>query len=145
MNTDFHFTKHIIILLQASFPSFHCRLQIYEEISCCEYYIRCLLLYIVTSHTFLIDKHVGLHSSQNASYTGALCDLHVRLTAKPRICMMCFIFHTDVKTSLPAMLHPHLLIKRQKGLNFYTQVEHFSLCDSSDDISISGIQASQTY
>ena len=35
------------------------------------------------SHAFLIDNHVGLHSSQNASYTGAVCDLHLRLTAKP--------------------------------------------------------------
>ena len=37
------------------------------------------------SHTLLIDNHVGLHSFQKASHTGAVCDLHLRLTAKPHI------------------------------------------------------------
>ena len=104
--------------------------------------------YLITIliHSF-IDNHVGLHSSQNASYTGTVCDLHLRLTAKPHICVICGIFHTEINTSLAAMLHPHLLInfKRQKVLNFCIQVEHFSPCDMSDGISISGIEALSTY
>ena len=68
------------------------------------------------SYTILIDNHVGLHRFQNASYTGAVCYLHLRLTAKPHIGMICGIFHTKENTSLAAMLHPHLLIKMQKGL-----------------------------
>ena len=89
---------------------------------------------------------MGLSRFQNASYTGAVCDLHPRLTAKPHICMICGIFHTKA-TSLTAMLHPHLLIKRQKGLNICKQVEHFSTCarDTSDDIGIPGIEAPSTY
>ena len=59
-------------------------------------------LYIHFSHTFLIDNHVGLHSSQNASYTGAVCDVHQRLTANLHICTICGIFHTEVNTSLAA-------------------------------------------
>ena len=86
-----------------------------------------------------------MRTSQNASYTGAVCDLHLRLTAKPHIYMICGIFHTEVNTSLAAMLHPHLLIKRQKGLNVCIQVEHFRPCDTNDDISISEIDAPPTY
>ena len=46
------------------------------------------------SHTFLIDNHVRLHSSQNASYTEDVCDMHLRLTAKPHLCVICSTFHT---------------------------------------------------
>ena len=35
---------------------------------------------ILYSHTFLIDNHVRLHSSQNASDTGDVYDMHLRLT-----------------------------------------------------------------
>ena len=97
------------------------------------------------SHTFFIEKHMGMRTSQNASYTGAVCDLYLRLIATPHICMICGIFHTGLNTSLAAMLHPHLLIKRQKGLNVCIQVQHFSPCDTNDDISISGIEAPPIY
>ena len=69
------------------------------------------------SHTLLIENDVGLHSFQNAPYIGAVCYLHLRLTAKPHICMMWDIFNTKVNTSLAVMLHLHLLLKRQTGLN----------------------------
>ena len=46
------------------------------------------------SHTFLIDNHVRLHSSQNASYTEDVYDMHLRLTAKPHLCVICSTFHT---------------------------------------------------
>ena len=46
------------------------------------------------SHTFLIDNHVRLHSSQNASYTEDVCDMHLRLTAKPHLCVIRSTFHT---------------------------------------------------
>ena len=49
---------------------------------------------IVNSHTFLTDNHVKLHSSQNASYTEDVCDIHLRLTAKPHLCVICSTFHT---------------------------------------------------
>ena len=49
---------------------------------------------MVYSHTFLIDNHVGLHSSQNASYTEDVCDMHLKLTAKPHLCVICSTFHT---------------------------------------------------
>ena len=108
-----------------------------------------LCLYCVKgdSHTFLIDNHVGLHSSQNASYTGTVCGLHLRLTAKPHvhICVICGIFHTEVNTHLPLCSTHNLLIKRQKGLNLCIQVEYFSPCDRSDNISICGIEAPSTY
>ena len=48
------------------------------------------------SHTFLIDNHVRLHSSQNASYTRDVCDMHLRLTAKPHLCVICGTFHTEL-------------------------------------------------
>ena len=51
------------------------------------------------SHTFLVDNHVRLHSSQNASYTGDVCDMQLRLTAKPHLCVICGTFHTEVNTS----------------------------------------------
>ena len=46
------------------------------------------------SHTFLIDNHMRLHSSQNSSYTGDVCDMHLRLTAKPHLCVISSTFHT---------------------------------------------------
>ena len=64
------------------------------------------------SHTFLIDNHVRLHSSQNASYTGDVCGLHLRLTAKPHICVIYGTFHTEVNTHLPLCSTHNLLIKR---------------------------------
>ena len=64
------------------------------------------------SHTFLIDNHVRLHSSQNVSYTGNVCDLHLRLTAKPHICVICGTFHTEVNTHLRLCSTHNLLIKR---------------------------------
>ena len=66
-------------------------------------------VYMHISKTFLIDNHVRLHSSQNASYTGDVCDLHLRLTAKPHICVICGTFHTEVIHSLAPMLHPQLI------------------------------------
>ena len=57
----------------------------------------CIYVYmydIYISHTFLIDNHVRLHSSQNASYTEDVCDMHLRLTAKPHLCVICSTFHT---------------------------------------------------
>ena len=105
--------------------------------------VSCIGKYI--SHTFLIDNHVRLHSSQNASYTGDVCDMHQRLTAKPHLCVICGTFHTEVNTHLLLCSTHNLLIKRQKGLNLYIQVEHFSPCDRSDDISISGSEAPPIY
>ena len=72
------------------------------------------LIQISLSHTFLIDNHVRLHSSQNASYTGdvILCDLHLRVTAKPHIYVICGTFHTEVNTHLPLCSTHNLLIKR---------------------------------
>ena len=64
------------------------------------------------SHTFLIDNHVRLHSSQNASYTEDVCDMHLRLTAKPHLCVICGTFHTEVSTHLPLCSTHNLLIKR---------------------------------
>ena len=64
------------------------------------------------SHTFLTDNHVRLHISQNASYTGDVCDLHLTLTAKPHICVICGTFHTEVNTHLPLCSTHNLLIKR---------------------------------
>ena len=51
-----------------------------------------VILYILIP--FLIDNHVRLHSSQNASYTEDVCDMHLRLTAKPHLCVICSTFHT---------------------------------------------------
>ena len=67
------------------------------------------------------------------------------LTAKPHICVICCTFHTEVSTHLPLCSTHNLLIKRQKELNFCTQVKHFNPCDRSDDISISGSVAPLTY
>ena len=64
------------------------------------------------SHTFLIDNHVRLHNSQNASYTGDVCDMHLRLTAKPHLCVICGTFHTEVNTHLLLCSTHNLLIKR---------------------------------
>ena len=99
----------------------------------------------IYSHTFLTDNHVRLHSFQNASYTGDVCDLHLRLTAKPHICVICGTFHTEVNTHLLLCSTHNLLIKRSKGLNLCIQVERFSPCDRSDCISISGNEAPPTY
>ena len=63
---------------------------------------------IFISHTFLIDNHVRLHSSQNASYTEDVCDMHLRSTAKPHLCVICRTFHT-CQHSLAAMLHPQFI------------------------------------
>ena len=98
----------------------------------------------VISHTFLIDNHVRLHSSQNASYTEDVYDMHLRLTAKPYLCVICSTFHTSLAHLLLCSTH-NLLIKRYKELNLCIQVEHFSPCDRSDDISISGSEAPPTY
>ena len=40
-----------------------------------------LTIEYIFSHTFLTDNNVRLYSFQNASYTGAVCDLPLRLTA----------------------------------------------------------------
>ena len=56
-----------------------------------------LSLYLVNkafSHTFLIDNHVRLHSSQNASNTGNVYDKHLRLTTKPHLGVISGTFHT---------------------------------------------------
>ena len=86
------------------------------------------------SHTFLIDNHVRLRSSQNAFYTVSVYDLqydlHLRLTAKPHIHMICGIFHTEVNTHLLLCSTHNLLINRQNGLNFCIQVEYFSPPDT---------------
>ena len=65
---------------------------------------------IIYSHTILIVNHVRLHSSQNVSYTGNVCDLHLRLTAKPHICVICSTFHTEVSTHLHLCSTHNLLI-----------------------------------
>ena len=46
------------------------------------------------SHTFLVDNHVRLHSSQNASNTGNVYDKHLRLTTKPHLGVISGTFHT---------------------------------------------------
>ena len=69
------------------------------------------------SHTFLIDNHVRLHSSQNASYTGDVCDMHLRLTAKPHLCVICGTFHTEVNTHLLLYAPPTIYwLKGKRGL-----------------------------
>ena len=60
----------------------------------------------IHSHTFLTDNHMRLHSSQNASYTGDVCDMPLRLTAKPHLCVICGTFHTEVNTHLPLYAPP---------------------------------------
>ena len=69
---------------------------------------------IINSHTFVIDNHVRLHSSQNASYTGDVCDMHLRLTQNLtyHVCVICGTFHTEVNTHLPLCSTHNLLIKR---------------------------------
>ena len=55
-----------------------------------------------------------------ASYTGTVYDLHLRLTAKPHICMICGIFHTEVNTSL-ALCSTHIYwLKDKRGLTLIT-------------------------
>ena len=51
-------------------------------------------------HTLLVQNHMGWHCFQNASYTGDVCDLHLRLTAKLHISLICDVFNTKVNTSL---------------------------------------------
>ena len=84
---------------------------------------------------FLTDNHVRLRSSQNASYTGDVCDLHLRLTAKPHISVKCGTFHINKYKHAPSTIY------WLKGI----QVEHFSPCDRCDDISISRSVAPPTY
>ena len=64
------------------------------------------------SYTFLIDNHVRLHSSQNASDTGNVYDMHLRLTAKHHLGVIRGTFHTEVNTHLPLCSTHNLLIKR---------------------------------
>ena len=71
--------------------------------------------------------------------------MHLRLTAKPHLCVICSTLHTQVNTHLLLWSTHNLLIKRYKELNLCIQVEHFSPCDRNDDISISGSEAPPTF
>ena len=86
------------------------------------------------SHILLVQNHMKWHCFQHASYTGDVGDLHLRLTAKPHICMICDIFNTKVNTSL-ALCSIHIYwLKDKKSLISYCfciQVDHFSPCDRS--------------
>ena len=83
-----------------------------HELTCNSLFIISNWIRTSLSHTFLTDNHVRLHCSQTASYTGNVCDLHPRLTAKPHMCVICGTFHTEVNIHLPLCSTYNLLIKR---------------------------------
>ena len=60
-------------------------------------------------------------------------------------CVICGTFHTGVDTHLSLCSTHNLWLKGKRGLTSVIQVEHFSPCDRSDDISISGSEAPPTY
>ena len=86
------------------------------------------------SHTLLVQNHMGWYCFQNASFTGDVCDLHLRLTAKPHICMICDVFNTNVNRSLTLCSTHIYSLKGKKGLISYCfciQVDHVRPCDRS--------------
>ena len=64
MKTEMLFQKHIAIAIMTD-----------REI-CPRKEVLIVLPDKINSHTFLIDNHVRLNSSQNASYTEDVCDMH---------------------------------------------------------------------
>ena len=101
-------TTHCFWKYHALFSNIACNCCMYNrtETSHCTHTItvntiNVLALYqFCTSHTLLVQNHMGWHCFQNVSCTGDACDPHLRLTAKPHICMICDIFNTKVNTSL---------------------------------------------
>ena len=98
------------------------------------------------SHTLLVQNHMGWYCFQNASFTGDVCDLHLRLTAKSHM-QICDVFNTNVNRSL-TLCSTHIYSLKGKNLISYCfciQVDHVRLVTGADDISIWNLSSAHFY